>query len=230
MSSQLKLPKPSSQPSYCHALTIATLSWQEFSNNSFGSFKKFKIVLPDLFSKLLNVLTLPHSWKNCIGYLCLKELITRLLPCATMLSQILPHLTCLICFIVTFHLVYCVHRLTHALLESRNERISSKGSAPSPISALSLGIDSLTQHVMLQHTPSSKLVSKPHYSAQPSIQTHNFCSVFPPPLFPVDCKCAHVRALVCVCMCVCVSVWEVHEMVVFVDMYGLILLCINAFA
>ena len=31
-------------------------------------------------------------------------------------------------------------------------------------------------------------------------------------------------------MCVCVSVWEVHEMIVFVDMYGLILLCIYAFA
>ena len=41
----------------------------------------------------------------------------------------------------------------------------------SPISALSLGTNSPTLYVMLKHNPSSKLNSKPHYSAQCTNQT-----------------------------------------------------------
>ena len=53
----------------------------------------------------------------------------------------------------------------------QHERKSSKGSMLSPISALSLGTNSPTLYVMLKHNSSSKLNSKPHYSAQCTNQT-----------------------------------------------------------
>ena len=62
MSSQLMLPKPLSHPWYCHVLTTVTLFCQECPNSSTKNFKRFKIVLPDLFSRPLNTLTLSHSW------------------------------------------------------------------------------------------------------------------------------------------------------------------------
>ena len=88
-----------------------------------------------------------------------------------MLSLILPRLICLICFICTFHPLLCVPLLIPALFEFQNKRKRFKGSVLSPISALSLGINSLTQHTLLQHIPS---ISKSRCSAQPMNETPKF--------------------------------------------------------
>ena len=136
-----------------------------------AKFRGFKVVLLDSFSKPPNTHIFHHFWLNCTGFQSLKELITKFPPCAMMLSQILLRCTCLISFAFTSLPVHCVPLLTPASFGFQHERKSSKGSVLSPISALSLGTNSPTLYVMLKHNPSSKLNSKPHYSAQCTNQT-----------------------------------------------------------
>ena len=81
----------------------------------------------------------------------------KIFPRAIMLSQILPRCTCLSSFAFTSLPVHCVPLRTPTCFEFQNERKRSKGSVLSPISVLTLGINSPTLYAMLKHNPSSKL-------------------------------------------------------------------------
>ena len=73
------------------------------------------------------------------------------------LSQILPLCTVLFSFTFMSLPAHCVPLLTPASFEFQDERKRSKGSVLSPISALTLAINSPTLYAMLKHNPSSKL-------------------------------------------------------------------------
>ena len=225
MSSQLRLLNPLSPPWYCQVLTTVTLFCQECPNSSSENSRRFKIVLPDPFSRPLNALMIHHCWLNCIGFQLVKELNMESLPCAVILSQRLLSLTCRTCFTCTSHPVHCSPLLTPAFFGFQTERKGFKGNALFPIWALSHGISihtlyaipvqNSTQNHTIPLSPWTKLLIlcvfvASHIPLPPS-----------PPSFPVDlpalicvccthaclhacsCVCACARVCVCVCVCVC---------------------------